>query len=110
MLAPLGVTLDFEEALADGFVRVFPTAIICADFFHLMQANVKKIRQLHLQVMEKDVVNGVRSLFYLQSKSEFDLVLTAFLKDMDEKAPTYATYFRHTWLDRFASEKWASFG
>jgi hypothetical protein len=101
--------LDFEDALSEGFVRVFPTAIICGDFFHLMQANVKKVRQLHLQAMEKDVVNGVRELFYAASKSEFDGAVANFMSAMDARAPTYASYFRRTWLTHYEPERWASF-
>jgi hypothetical protein len=110
LLAPLGVALDFEDALAEGFVRVFPNVIICGDFFHLMQANVKKIRQLRLQTMEVDVINGVWELFYAVSKSEFDVGVANFLADMDARAPTYASYFRRTWLTHYDPERWASFG
>jgi hypothetical protein len=109
LLAPTGVALDFEEALAEGFVRVFPNAVVCNDFFHLMQANVKKCRQLHLQSIQPDIVNGVRELFYAASKDEFDLALIRYLKDMDNRAPAYAAYFRRTWLDRYPRERWASF-
>jgi hypothetical protein len=101
--------LDFEDTLSEGFVRVFPTAIVCGDFFHLMQANVKKVRQLHLQAMEKDVVNGVRELFYAASKSEFDVAVANFMSAMDARAPTYASYFWRTWLTHYEPERWASF-
>jgi hypothetical protein len=109
---PAGSTgghLDFKNALAEGFLRVFPKATICGDFFHLMQANVKKICQLHLQVIKTCLVNGVRELFYAPTKREFDITLENFLKDMDECAPAYAAYFCHTWLDHHPPEKWASF-
>jgi hypothetical protein len=109
LLAPARVVLDFENALAESFVRVFPKTIICGDFFHLMQANVKRIRHLHLQSLETDVVNGVCELFYAASKDDFDLSVANFLKDMNECAPNYASYFRHTWLNHYAPEKWASF-
>lgn len=45
-MSPRGVLLDFEEALSQGFVKVFPEASVLADFFHMVQANVKKIGQL----------------------------------------------------------------
>lgn len=35
-MSPKGVLLDFEEALADGFVKVFPDAAVLADFFHFV--------------------------------------------------------------------------
>lgn len=35
-MSPKGVLLDFEEALSEGFVRVFPSATILADFFHFV--------------------------------------------------------------------------
>jgi hypothetical protein len=109
LLAPLGVALDFEDALAEGFVRVFPRAIICGDFFHLMQANVKKIHQLRLQTLETDVINGVCELFYAVTKVDFDGTLDKFLKKMEERAPAYTSYFRRTWLDHYNPEKWALF-
>jgi hypothetical protein len=109
LLDPGGVALDFEDALSEGFVRVFPKAIVCGDFFHLMQANVKKTRQLRLQSLEAEITNGVRELFYAPNKNEFDITLANFLKGMDERAPTYASYFRRTWLNHYHPEKWASF-
>lgn len=39
-----GVLLDFKEALAQGFEHIFPEATVLNDFFHFMQANVRKIK------------------------------------------------------------------
>lgn len=36
VMSPKGVLLDFEEALAEGFVKVFPDAAVLADFFHFV--------------------------------------------------------------------------
>lgn len=35
-MSPKGVLLDFEEALSEGFVKVFPSAAVLADFFHFV--------------------------------------------------------------------------
>jgi hypothetical protein len=73
LLAPARVALDFKDALAEGFVRVFPKAIVCRSFFHLMQANVKKIRQLHLQLIEIDLSMMFESSFMLKIKVNLTL-------------------------------------
>jgi hypothetical protein len=54
------VYLDFEEALADGFTKVFPNTSVMRDFFHFMQANVKKVLQLGMKPYMSDVVAGLR--------------------------------------------------
>jgi hypothetical protein len=109
LLTPLRVALDFEDTLAEGFVHVFLNTIICGDFFHLMQVNVKKICQFHLQELETNVINGVQELFYTTSKSEFNVGVANFLTDMDVCAPTYATYFKCIWLTHYEPERWMSF-
>jgi hypothetical protein len=121
---PKGVLLDFEEALAEGFAKVFPDAAVLADFFHFVcyslnsipfsnakqiQANVKTIQKLGFKGRSKDVVKGVQSLWYAPTEPKFKEVLKEFLAKWDEEIPAYATYFRRNWLDRYHPEKWASY-
>lgn len=124
-MSPKGVLLDFEEALAEGFAKVFPDAATLCDFFHFVrsnlslvifsnyltqvQANVKAIQRLGFKLKSKDVVKGVRSLWYAPTKEEFDSAVAKFLAEWDKDVPAYATYFRRTWLTRYHPEKWASY-
>lgn len=109
IMSPKGVLLDFEEALSEGFVRVFPYAAILADFFHFVQANVKEIQKLGFKAKVKDVVTGVQSLWYAPTKADFDAALGEFLTQWNREVPAYATYFRRNWLNRYHPEKWASY-
>lgn len=125
VMSPKGVLLDFEEALSEGFVRVFPDAAVLADFFHFVcsihsfallfinvkkvQANVKAIQKLGFKSRSKDVVKGVQSLWYAPTKKDFDAALGEFLVEWDREISAYATYFRRNWLDRYHPEKWASY-
>jgi hypothetical protein len=101
--------LDFEEALADGFCKTFPDVTILNDFFHFIQANVKRASQLGLKSVVKDIVTDLNTLWYKPTKQEFDVYLNAFLNKWDKEAPHYSTYFRSTWLDRYSPIKWASY-
>jgi hypothetical protein len=101
--------LDFEEALADGFTKVFPNASVMRDFFHFMQANVKKVLQLGMKSCMHDVVTGLRCLWHKPTKSNFDTYLNEFIDEWERKAPQYLSYFRSTWLNRYMPAEWASY-
>lgn len=109
-MSPLGLLADFEEALAQGFEHVFPEASVFNDFFHFVQANVKKIRQVGYKKYEKDVVIGVNRLWYTKTKTDFEEEVVNFLAEWNGVVSTYATYFRKNWLKQFKPERWASFG
>lgn len=108
-MSPKEIHLDFEEALANGFSAVFPSAAILRDFFHFIQANVKKLNQLRLPRTEiSAVVADLNALWYKPTKREFDANLVAFLDKWDEATQGYTPYFRSTWLTRFTPREWAS--
>ena len=109
-MSPLGALLDFEEALSQGFEHVFPEAAVLNDFFHFVQANVKKIGQLGFKSHAHSVVVGVNKLWYARTKANFDKETVEFLAEWDNTVPAYASYFRKNWLKRFKPERWASFG
>lgn len=109
-MSPFGVLLDFKEALAKGFTNVFPNTHVFGDFFHMIQANVKHIGQLGLKSLVKFIVRGLRTLWHAATKEEFDREVKTFLEELDRRAPRYTEYFRKNWLERYAPEKWASFG
>lgn len=107
-MSPKEIHLDFEEALANGFSVVFPSAAILRDFFHFIQANVKKLLQLGLKSNIKSVVADLNTLWYKPTKREFDANLDSFLDKWDKETMGYTPYFRSTWVTRFTPREWAS--
>jgi hypothetical protein len=72
MMSPKAVLLDFEEALSEVFVKVFPNASVHRDMFHFVQANVKQAGQLGLKSIIKEIVVDVNVLWYAPTKKDFD--------------------------------------
>jgi hypothetical protein len=97
-MSPLGVLLDFEKALVQGFENVFPEAAVLNDFFHCMQANVRKIGQLGFKNRASAVVAGVNHLWHARTKVEFDKAVVSFLTKWDDVVSAYTTYFHRNWL------------
>jgi hypothetical protein len=93
-MSPEAMLCDFEEALSQGFTNVFPWAVVYNDFFHFMQANVRRLGQMGLQSEVEDARVGLQSLWYAPTKQEFDAALVVFLEEWDGRAPTYTSYFR----------------
>jgi transposase-like protein len=110
MMSPKAVLLDFEETLSAAFINVFPAASVQRDLFHLVQANMKQAGQLGLKAHAKEIVIDVNVLWFAPTKQEFDREVAQFLNKWDKKEPSYSTYFRTNWLNRFLPETWASFG
>jgi transposase-like protein len=108
-IEPQGVYLDFEEALADGFTKVFPNASVRRDLFHFVQANVKKVGQLGMKSDSHEIVVALNLLWHKATKAEFDAYLNEFLDEWDRRAPQYTSYFRSTWLNRYTPAEWASY-
>lgn len=104
---PKAVYLDFEEVLSDGFQKIFPSATIRRDFFHLVQANVKKIGQLGLKSMASEVVADINTLWGKLLKESFDVYLETFLHKWDRIAPQYSKYFQNTWFQHHSLKDWA---
>jgi hypothetical protein len=97
-MLPKAVYLDFEQALADGFVKVFPGATPMKDFFHFIQANVRKVKgELKLEKDERMVIrDALRILWHKPTKAEFDTCLQVLLNGWDRRIPQYSAYFRLT--------------
>jgi hypothetical protein len=110
IMSPKAVLLDFEEALSDAFVKVFPNASVQRDMFLFVQANVKQAGQLGLKFVVKEIVIDINVLWYAPIKKDFDREVVQFLDKWDKREPSYATYFRNNWLNRFLPETWALFG
>lgn len=106
---PTGCLLDFEEALASAWLRVFPKSSIMRDFFHLQQANRRKMGKIGLSNMKEELKQDIRVLWYSDTKDEFDAHLTTFLDKWDEKAPQYSKYFRRVWVGQHPPSTWASY-
>jgi hypothetical protein len=56
------------------------------DFFHLQQANIKKMAKLGLSDLRKEVVQDISMMWYADTKVGFDQQLDKFLAKWDEKA------------------------
>ncbi len=104
---PTGCLMDFEEAMASAWLEVFPKYSIMRDFFHLVQANTKKIAKIGLANLRSEVVQDIRKMWYVDTKPAFDAHLTEFLNKWDEKAPEYANYFRRVWVVQHPPNTWA---
>jgi hypothetical protein len=103
------VYLDFEEALSDGFTKVFLNASVMRNFFHFVQANVKKVGQLGMKSDLHDIVIGFNFLWHKATKAEFDTYLNEFLDEWKRKASQYVSYFCSTWLNHYTPAEWASY-
>jgi hypothetical protein len=79
------------------------------DFFHFIQANVRKAGQLGLKSCAHNIVVGLNVLWYKTTKKEFDVNLNDFLDEWDRRASQYSAYFRSTWLERYQLKEWASY-
>jgi hypothetical protein len=83
-MLPKGFHLDFEPALNNAIANVFPGAAIMNDFFHLVQANVKKARWLRIERNEiRELVHDLNKLWYKATKGEFDVCLQEFLSNWE---------------------------
>jgi hypothetical protein len=106
---PTGYLLDFEEAMASVWTKAFPNCNIMCDFFHLQQANTKKMAKLGLSDLRKEIVQDIRVMWYADTKVAFDQQLDKFLAKWDEKAPQYSEYFRRVWVGQHPPNTWASY-
>jgi hypothetical protein len=100
MMAPKRVVLDFEEALSQVFVDVFLTATVTRDFFHFVQANVKRVGQLGLKAEAKAVVSDLNLLWYANDKHVFDSRLHELWKSGSAPCPNMQlTWSARGWSD-----------
>jgi hypothetical protein len=79
MVNPKYIILDFEQALSDRFIGVFPNAIIARDYFHFVQTNVKYLGELGMKGVATEVSDNFRVLWYKLTKEEFDIFIIKFL-------------------------------
>jgi hypothetical protein len=111
MMDPKYLLLDFEQALSDAFVDIFPNTIIARDRFHFVQANVKRLIELGLQSLIDEVSKDLEVLWEQPTKAEFDACVTTFLNKWDVRSRAYSEgYFRPTWLNRYPPHEWAGYG
>jgi hypothetical protein len=62
VMAPKAALMDFKEALVQGFEHIFPEASVLGDFFHFVQANVRRIGELGFKNLVSEVVVGVNKV------------------------------------------------
>jgi hypothetical protein len=106
---PTGALLDFEEAMANAWTEVFPNCSIMRDFFHLQQANTRKMAKLGLADLRKEIILDIQVMWYADTKVAFDQQLEDFLAKWNEKAPQYSDYFRRVWIGQHPPNTWASY-
>jgi hypothetical protein len=107
-MRPEEIHLDFEESLSQGFSGVFPSTTVMKDFFHFVQANVKKAQKLNMKPLLRDLARDLNTLWYQPTKLDFDAYLNQFLDKWDKQSMYYTSYFRSNWLNRFSPREWAS--
>jgi hypothetical protein len=107
-VAPKEIHVDFERALANGLTHVFPTATVLKDFFHFIQANVKRIGQDGLKSQAHNLVVDLNELWEQPTEAEFHGYLKVFLDKWQNIQPNYAKYFSSTWIKQFNPSEWAS--
>jgi hypothetical protein len=61
-MRPKYCLLDFEEALAEALHKTIPDALILHDFFHFIQANVKRVGQLGMKSDASDIIADLNTL------------------------------------------------
>lgn len=95
--------------MASAWLKVFPNCSIMRDFFHLQQANTKKMGKIGLSELRSEIVQDIRVLWYADTKAQFDAHLEEFLNKWDEKASEYSSYFRRVWIGQHPPNTWASY-
>jgi hypothetical protein len=64
--------------MSSAWEKVFPEGSIMHDFFHLQQANTRKMAKIGLSELKDEVKDGIRTLWYADTKEEFDAHLETF--------------------------------
>lgn len=85
--------LDFEKPLSQALSATFPSATILKDFFHFIQANVKKAKGLNMKPLMRNLVKDLNTLWYQPTKANFDTYLNEFLGKWERLTMYYTTYF-----------------
>lgn len=101
--------MDFEEALSNAWLEVFPESSILRDLFHFMQANKRKVKEFKLKHYKEDIKVGLQRIWHADSKPEFDLRQDEFLHKWTELAPEFADYYERVWMKLYPSTEWASY-
>lgn len=102
--------MDFEVALANGVKRTFPDCKIWRDYFHLKQANFRKLKKLGLESYRSIINTELGNLFDSKSEEEFSSNLDIFKIILDEYIPQYIAYFEKTYIKKYTPETWSKFG
>lgn len=99
------MVLDFEKAFSNVFTNMFPTTTIVHDYFHFVQANIKKVGVLGLKAKTKRVEGDLCLHWYLLTKATFDTRLHELLDKWCCNILQYASYVESTWLEHFPPEQ-----
>lgn len=111
---PVAFVTDFDLALQKGLNLVVPTASLHGDYFHFMQANIRR-RQQGRQRNEADkalatLVPMLRILWNSPDALQFRQNLDSFLRYWSVTDTDYANYFYHQWCEVQMPHSWAAFG
>lgn len=80
--------------MASAWREVFPKCSIMRDYFHLEQANLKKLHKIGLSDFRTEIAIDISNMWNADTKEEFDARLQEFLDKWDPRAPEYTDYFR----------------
>jgi len=90
---PSNFLLDFEEALRNSIKNAFPSAAICADFFHFMQCNIRWLEQHGGKEYVKEMVPMLRTVFYSVSANELQNNIDLYNKILERTISTLLCLF-----------------
>jgi hypothetical protein len=61
-MRPKYCLLDFKKVLAEALHKMIPDTLILHDFFHFIQANIKKTGQLGMKSDVSDIIADLNTL------------------------------------------------
>lgn len=108
-LNPFVVLGDFEDALRQAAVSVWPRCVYYGDAFHFLRDNMKWLNSHQLSHIKSEIQTMLQILWLSPSKSEFQLNLKHFVDTWSESNSPYIQYFTTTWINRYQPSLWAYF-
>lgn len=109
---PTVVFGDFDIALENAVTAVWPTTLVCGDYFHFLQANWRWYKRASTgeDAGRRLLLPMLQILYHSPTTTIFQRNLHAFGRYWLYSNAYYARYFTSTWLRTQPPVKWAKFG
>lgn len=99
---PNFVCVDFEKAISDAVLQVWPDAKIVRDLFHLKQANYRWVKKHSSKDRLQSFMNSFSQFYNLARTPEsFSAAKDQFLQGWEVFIPGYTEYFHKTWIELY---------